>query len=64
MLPKRFNFIADYNSHHLALSEDKAHLTDDSFKTLHDLALIHVYHNFGLKGWDVWDWIEQKVNTP
>jgi hypothetical protein len=64
LLSKRFNFIADYNSHHIALDETKTHLTDDSFKTLHDPALIHVYHNFGLKGWDVWDWIEQKVNTP
>jgi len=36
--------------------------TDDAFKTTLRPALIHIYHNFGMKGWDIWDYVEDIGN--
>lgn len=57
LLPKRFNFIADWHNHKLMVDE-KGGFTDDAFKTRLHPAFIHIYHNFGKRGWDVWDYVE------
>jgi len=57
LLPKKFNFIADWHNHRLMM-DDKGEFTDDAFKTRLQPALIHIYHNFGKKGWDIWDHVE------
>ncbi|HWB63986.1 MAG TPA: hypothetical protein VG603_10780 [Chitinophagales bacterium] len=57
MLPKKFNFIADWNNPRMMFDE-QGNFTDDAFKTKVRPAFIHIYHNFGKKGWDVWDYVE------
>lgn len=57
LLPQKFNFIADYNNHRVMVDAE-GNFTDDAFKTKLQPALAHVYHNYGLKGWEVWDYIE------
>ncbi len=58
VLPQKFNFIADYTSHRVMMDE-QGNFSDDAFKTKLRPALIHIYHNFGMKGWDIWDYVEQ-----
>lgn len=57
VLPKKFNFIADYTTTGVMM-DDNGNFTDDAFKTTLKPVLIHIYHNFGLKGWDIWDYVE------
>lgn len=61
LIDKRFNFIADYYKPTLILDKVSGLITDDAFKTSYQPALMHVYHHFGLKGWDVWDWVDEQV---
>lgn len=63
LLSKKFNFIADYYKHTLMLDKENALITDDAFKTCYTPALIHVYHHFGMNGWDLWDWVEERVQS-
>ena len=56
-LSKKWNFIADYYNPQLKLNKDKTKISDDSFRTSYEPAFIHIYHNFGLKGWSIWDWV-------
>jgi len=58
VLPKKFNFIADYTTPGVMMDEN-GNLSDDAFKTKIKPALIHIYHNFGMKGWDIWDYVEK-----
>lgn len=57
MLSKKFNFIADWHNHKLMMNE-QGEFSDDAFKTKFRPAFIHIYHNFGKKGWDIWDHVE------
>jgi hypothetical protein len=61
LLSKRFNFIADFYNHSLEVDASKNRISDDFFKTSYSPVFVHVFHHFGTKGWDVWDWIENKV---
>ena len=56
LLPKKFNFLSDWNNLDMIM-DDAGNFTDDAFKTIVRPALIHIYHNFGRKGWDVWDYV-------
>ena len=56
LLPKRFNFIADWNNIDIMMNE-AGEFTDDAFKTKLNPALIHIYHNFGRRGWNIWDYV-------
>ena len=56
-LSKKWNFIADYYNPQLKLNNDKTVISDDSFRTSYKPAFIHIYHNFGLTGWAIWDWV-------
>jgi hypothetical protein len=60
-LSKKFNFIADYKNPKLVLNKNTGELTDDLFKSFYKPSFIHIYHHFGAKGWDVWDWVESKL---
>lgn len=62
LLPKKYNYIADYNNPRLMI-DDSGHFSDDAFKTKVRPALVHVYHNFGKKGWDVWDYVDQVATS-
>ena len=55
------NFIADYTSQRVMMDES-GNFSDDAFKTKLRPALIHIYHNFGMKGWDIWDYVEELGN--
>lgn len=61
LLPQKFNFIADYTSQRVMMDES-GNFSDDAFKTKLRPALIHIYHNFGMKGWDIWDYVEELGN--
>jgi hypothetical protein len=61
MLSKQFNFIADYFNPRLMISDDRQQLTDDAFINSYEPAFIHIYHHFGSKGWEIWDWMEQRL---
>lgn len=58
VLPKKFNFIADYTTPGVMLDAN-GNFTDDAFKHKINPAFIHIYHNFGLSGWDIWDYVIQ-----
>lgn len=62
LLPKRFNFIADYHNHQLMM-DNNGNFTDNAFATTLRPSFIHIYHNFGKKGWDIWDYVENIGNT-
>ena len=61
LLSKKYNFIADITSTRLMLDKPNNQITDDAFLTRHTPAFIHIYHSFGQKGWDVWDWVSSKL---
>jgi len=60
-LSKKFNFIADYYNAALKINKETEEFTDDNWKHKTKPAFVHVYHHYGTKGWDVWDWIETKL---
>lgn len=62
LLPKKYNYIADYNNPKLMIDES-GNFSDDAFKTKVKPALVHVYHNFGKKGWDVWDHVDKIASS-
>lgn len=59
-LSKKWNFIADYYNPKLVFDSETSVLSDDEFKTSHEVAFIHVYHHFGDSQWDLWNWIMSK----
>lgn len=60
-LPKKFNFIADYNNNGVQINTQTGYITDDGFITQHNPALVHVYHHWGNQTWPIWQWIETKL---
>ena len=56
LLPKKFNFISDWNNIDIMV-DDEGNFTDDGFVTSLRPALIHIYHNFGRRGWNIWDYV-------
>jgi len=59
-LPEIYNFIADYYKQNITFEKGKGFSTD-KYKTIIKPHFIHIYHEFGRKGWDVWDAIEELV---
>lgn len=55
-LPKRFNFIADYTTPSMMMNSE-AEFTDDAFRTKVKPVFLHIYHNWGKSGWDVWEYV-------
>jgi hypothetical protein len=62
LLTKRFNFIADFHNGRLRVS-DQEQLTDDAGETLCSPAFINIRKFFGVKGWDIWDWVESRISS-
>ena len=56
LLPQKFNFISDWNNPDMMMDE-AGNFTDNGFKTSLRPALIHIYHNFGKLGWNIWDYV-------
>jgi hypothetical protein len=57
-LPMKYNFIADYYNPNFTHSVERG-FTPDNFDNIINPALIHIYHEFGHKGWEIWDRIEE-----
>ncbi len=49
-----FNFIADYNDYSLNFDPERGY-SNQSLKTAIHPYFLHIYHEFGTKGWSVWD---------
>ena len=58
LLSKKYNFIADSSNPRLMISENRQYITDDAFVTQYAPSFIHLFHDFGVRGWEVWDWVE------
>ncbi|MBI5219228.1 MAG: hypothetical protein HY958_09895 [Bacteroidia bacterium] len=56
-LPVHYNFIADFYNPGNTFSKEKG-FTPDNFKTIINPSFIHIYHEFGRKGWEIWDAVE------
>lgn len=63
LLSKKFNFIADPSNPKLMIDESGEFISDDAFETKYAPSFIHIFHRFGETGWDVWDWIIEKLGT-
>jgi hypothetical protein len=61
MIPEEYNFIADYYKLSISGIPGENELTIRKGQKLVKPALVHVYHNFGKTGWDVWDAIHETV---
>jgi hypothetical protein len=61
LLSKKFNFIAYFYNPALMLNPDKSAISDNALVTQYKPAFIHVFDHFGVREWDVWDWIENKL---
>ncbi len=53
-LPITYNFIADYYDAQLSFNDKTGYRNGYSTKRVHPY-FMHVYHEFGREGWDVWD---------
>lgn len=56
-LPIEYNFIADYYDAQLSFNGQSGYKNGYSKKTIEPYFL-HVYHEFGRAGWDIWESIE------
>jgi hypothetical protein len=56
-LPLEFNFIADYYDPIITFNISKG-FTNDNYKRIIKPRLIHIYHEFGNKNWDIWQGVE------
>jgi hypothetical protein len=61
LLPQQFNFIADYYKGGAGITEDRVHLTADSFATICKPVFVHVMHHFGDTDWDLWVWVHERA---
>lgn len=59
-LLKKWNFIADYNNIGVKINTQSGYITDDGFISSYMPAFVHVYHHWGNKEWNIWQWIENK----
>lgn len=52
-LPLKFNFIAEYGNPDIRWSDEKGY-SFDNFKSTFQPCLIHIYHHWEDKTWDIW----------
>ena len=57
-LSEEFNFIADFYKFDMSVSQNSNKLEILKNNKIIYPNLVHVYHEFGTKGWDLWDCIE------
>ncbi|MDD3877505.1 MAG: hypothetical protein PHT69_12870 [Bacteroidales bacterium] len=56
-LSEKYNFLADYYNKNIIFDIERG-FSKDNMKTFMKPYFLHVYHEFGRKGWPVWDYIE------
>lgn len=61
-LPKEFNFLADYHKPGLRFDPDLGFSIEDRPGFVRPF-LVHVYHHWGDREWNVWRWLES-LTTP
>jgi hypothetical protein len=59
-LPKVFNFLADYHKPGLLFDAEHGFSFEGRAGHLRPF-LVHVYHHWGDREWDVWRWLESRV---
>lgn len=57
LLEKKWNFLADDNNPRLDYNNE-GFFTENAWQTKHKVNFVHVYHRFGDKSWDLWNYIE------
>jgi hypothetical protein len=57
VLDKKWNFLADNNNPMLNFNHE-GFFTENAWQTKHKVNFVHVYHHFGDKSWDLWNYIE------
>ena len=68
-LPQKFNFIADFYNQNVVYKKGRGYSTNN-WKTVVQPSFLHVYHEFGRQGWDIWQAVEEtlpdrlKCNVP
>ena len=64
VLRKEFNFIVDYfRNGNFGISSDGSQIADYTTLAYTTPALIHVFHHFGDKTWDIWNWLDKQVEN-
>jgi hypothetical protein len=58
-LPKEFNFLADYHKPELMFDRERGFSFAGREGFVHPF-LVHVYHHWGDRDWDVWRWLESR----
>lgn len=61
-LSTEFNFLADFYKPEVSYKEGFG-FTIDNFKTTFHPCLIHIYHHFGNRNWNIWQHIEDLCNS-
>jgi hypothetical protein len=62
VLRKEFNFIVDYfQNGRFAISADGSQIIDHTSSACTTPAMMHIFHHFGDKTWDIWNWIDNQV---
>lgn len=57
VLDKKWNFLADDNNPKLDFNPE-GFFTENAWQTKHKVNFVHVYHRFGDKSWELWNFIE------
>lgn len=61
LLHKKWNYICDYNNPLLKYQEKTGAVTDNG-KDFIQPEFVHIYHHFGDKNWDFWNWTDNIIN--
>lgn len=56
LLEKKWNFLADDNNKDLCF-DGNGYFSENNWITKHKVNFVHVYHRFGDKTWDLWNYI-------
>lgn len=62
-LPKEFNFLADYHKPGLSFTAERGFRLADRPAFVRPY-LVHVYHHWGDRDWEVWRWLESRLGPP
>lgn len=62
VLNKEYNFITEFKNDKIAYSPSKG-FTYDGFVTSFNPYFLHIYHEWGHKGWSIWDYVEELKET-
>ncbi|NLA25568.1 MAG: hypothetical protein GX879_11440, partial [Bacteroidales bacterium] len=57
-LDKKFNFITEFADANISYNEELG-FTYDNFQTVFAPCFLHIYHEWGHKGWSIWDYVER-----